>query len=261
MSSVLLYLAIVVMWLGVLIPMWLRRDRSDLVDLDDLPADETGTITADLSAEDRTPVPAGDPRPDAVRADVDRSALSARAEEETPSSSGSPHREEPSARAGQARPGHDDGPPSSPRTVPAEVAVGDEETPLPPGRGIPARRPPGDPRRRAALRRRAVIVARRRRRLLWCVLLLLASVVTATVEVIPWWGVAPSAVLLLGYLVLLRVAARVDRERRRRAAEARRRALQRAAKRRDAEVVTFARPQPDEIFDQYAPSPRRAVGD
>ncbi|TKK88121.1 hypothetical protein FDA94_14455 [Herbidospora galbida] len=34
MSSVLLYLAIVAMWLGVLVPMWLRRDRYVLMDED-----------------------------------------------------------------------------------------------------------------------------------------------------------------------------------------------------------------------------------
>ncbi|MER7131262.1 hypothetical protein ABT338_20025, partial [Streptosporangium saharense] len=33
MSSVLLYLAIVVMWLCVLVPMWLRRDRATFTEL------------------------------------------------------------------------------------------------------------------------------------------------------------------------------------------------------------------------------------
>ena len=35
MSSAFLYLAIVVMWLCVLIPMWLRRDRHNLAELEE----------------------------------------------------------------------------------------------------------------------------------------------------------------------------------------------------------------------------------
>lgn len=42
MSSVLLYLAIVVMWLCVLIPMWLRRDKSNLAELAELEEYYTG---------------------------------------------------------------------------------------------------------------------------------------------------------------------------------------------------------------------------
>ncbi|WP_162795546.1 hypothetical protein, partial [Nonomuraea lactucae] len=42
MSSVLLYLAIVVMWLCVLVPMWLRRDKSNLAELAELEEYYTG---------------------------------------------------------------------------------------------------------------------------------------------------------------------------------------------------------------------------
>ncbi|GAA3601130.1 hypothetical protein GCM10022419_101670 [Nonomuraea rosea] len=42
MSSVLLYLAIVVMWLCVLIPMWLRRDKTNLAELAELEEHYTG---------------------------------------------------------------------------------------------------------------------------------------------------------------------------------------------------------------------------
>ncbi|MFC7592535.1 hypothetical protein ACFQYP_59045 [Nonomuraea antimicrobica] len=42
MSSVLLYLAIVVMWLCVLIPMWLRRDKTNLAELAELEEYYTG---------------------------------------------------------------------------------------------------------------------------------------------------------------------------------------------------------------------------
>ncbi|TYB46018.1 hypothetical protein FXF51_59470 [Nonomuraea sp. PA05] len=42
MSSVLLYLAIVVMWLCVLIPMWLRKDKQNLAELAELEEYYTG---------------------------------------------------------------------------------------------------------------------------------------------------------------------------------------------------------------------------
>ncbi|MEV0614850.1 hypothetical protein AB0I81_16095 [Nonomuraea sp. NPDC050404] len=42
MSSVLLYLAIVVMWLCVLIPMWLRKDKTNLAELAELEEYYTG---------------------------------------------------------------------------------------------------------------------------------------------------------------------------------------------------------------------------
>ena len=42
MSSVLLYFAIVVMWLCVLIPMWLRRDKTNLQELAELEEHYTG---------------------------------------------------------------------------------------------------------------------------------------------------------------------------------------------------------------------------
>jgi hypothetical protein len=226
-SSALLYVAIVIMWLGVLVPMWLRRDKNQLVEAQDeyVPAavdDDTGTLTM--------PVP-----------DVS-----------TASEAGIEGGAEASCE-GDTDPA--DGPELSEEAVPAP-------------QGVPM--PAHDPRR-AERRRRAVIVARRRRRLFWCTLLILASVVTAAVGVIPWWGVAPSGVLMLGYLTVLRVAVSIDRERERFAAEARakrarraeehRRALELAAQQHEAEIIELAAHLQDELFDQYAELPRRAVGD
>ncbi|MER6946498.1 hypothetical protein ABT294_20935 [Nonomuraea sp. NPDC000554] len=62
MSSVLLYLAIVVMWLCVLIPMWLRRDKSTLIELHELEEHYTGEhqlpdldqVPVELSDSDET---------------------------------------------------------------------------------------------------------------------------------------------------------------------------------------------------------------
>ncbi|WP_146607477.1 divisome protein SepX/GlpR [Spongiactinospora gelatinilytica] len=217
MSSALLYVAIVLMWLGVLIPMWLRRDKGDLVEPRDLGVHDgvgeeyTGPIMT-------APAAAGSP---------DSAETEEVSEAEAAETSEAP--------------------------VEADTAVAP---------------PPAADLRRAAHRRRAVVVATRRRRLFWCALLILASVITAAVRVIPWWGIAPSALLTLGYLAVLRTAVRLDREHARHAAEARarrararRRALDLAAQQPQAEIIDLTAHQPDEIFDQYADPPRRAVGD
>lgn len=193
MSSALLYLAIVIMWLCVLVPMWLRRDRPTFAE-------------PDKGAEPYVP----DEQPIEDEASDTRSDLTT-----------------------ESRP---------PR------ASGD--------------------RRRTEQRRRALQVAKRRRLTFWCTLLLLASVVTAAVQIIPWWGVAPSVVLLGTYLAILRVSVQIDAEQRRAAAQARaeraRRARRRAARLEAqqpvAEIIDLAAHR-DEIFDQYAEAPRRAVGD
>ncbi|WP_433245825.1 divisome protein SepX/GlpR [Streptosporangium sp. CA-135522] len=199
MSSAFLYLAIVIMWLCVLVPMWLRRDRSTFVET------HKG---AESYVQDEQPVEdeASDTRSDITSA----------------------------------------------------------------GAGPAGRRPAtsSDERRRAEQRRRAAQVAKRRRLTFWCTLLVLASAVTATVRVIPWWGVAPSVVLLGSYLAVLRVSVQIDAERRRavaqaraeRARRARRRAAELEARRPVAEIIDLDAHR-DELFDQYAEAPRRAVGD
>nr|WP_062338863.1 hypothetical protein [Herbidospora sakaeratensis] len=61
MSSVLLYLAIVAMWLGVLVPMWLRRDRYVLMDED---KDNTEGDTLIETPDQATPSPATSETPE-----------------------------------------------------------------------------------------------------------------------------------------------------------------------------------------------------
>ncbi|GGK69690.1 hypothetical protein Ppa06_37080 [Planomonospora parontospora subsp. parontospora] len=240
MSSVLLYLAIVVMWLCVLVPMWLRRDRTTLVEVDE--RDET------TGAYDLAGAPAGNP-----------------SQEEGPSgplmrtAGPAVGSAAPSAAATASAPG-------AAYRMPAGAATGAVQ---PEGEGVQGHR--RAELRRAAQRRRAALVAKRRRLTLWCALLLLASVVTAAVQVIPWWGVAPSVVLLGVHLAVLRVAVQVDAERRRAAAQARaerarrarRRAAEAAARRAaapQAEIIDLSEHR-DELFDQYAEPSRRAVGD
>ncbi|GAA3514161.1 hypothetical protein FHR32_002003 [Streptosporangium album] len=203
MSSALLYLAIVVMWLCVLVPMWLRRDRPTFVET------HKG---ADPSLSDEQP----------TEDETSDTQIVARSD----------------LLSGMADPA--------------------ESEPVP---------SPGE-RRRAERRRRATQVAKRRRLTLWCTLLVLASVVTAAVQVIPWWGVSPSLVLLGSYLAVLRVSVQIDAEQRTAAAQARaerarrarRRAAEQEAQRPVAEIIDLDAHR-DEIFDQYAEAPRRAVGD
>ncbi|WP_084965814.1 hypothetical protein [Thermoactinospora rubra] len=190
MSPAIIYVAIVVMWLCVLVPMWLRRDKSHLAELQEELYDVDEMI--EVASEPET---------------------------------------------------------YDPDTL--ERSLADF--------------------RHIRARHRAIIVARRRRMLFFSVLLVLASVITAAVKVIPWWGVAPSGVVLLAYLGVLRIAVKVDRERRMRAVQARRERARRREQRRlaelaareaaEAEVIAFTARQEDVLFDQYADPPRRAVGD
>ncbi|GIH78311.1 hypothetical protein [Planobispora longispora] len=208
-SSVFLYLAIVIMWLCVLVPMWLRRDRATFPEPHEL---------AEPYAQPDQPVEG-----DTLTGEFEVTA-------------------EPSA------------PDDAPETGPQLTAAARQAE-----------------RRRAELRRRARIVAKRRRLTFWCALLVLASTVTAAAQVIPWWGVAPSVILLVSYLTVLRASVRVDAERRAAAAKARAERARRArleaqrraeleARRPAAEVIDLTTVR-DEIFDQYADPPVRAVGD
>ncbi|MFG1865683.1 divisome protein SepX/GlpR [Microbispora bryophytorum] len=234
MGSALLYLAIVVMWLSVLLPMWLRRDRH--VD-DELFEEQAEAFTLSEPPADAASYAASgdsDGIGDADGGDADTVV--------TP----------PVVPADSADLA------ASPTAAPAAEAVTADE--------IAAERHARA--RRVAAHRRARILARRRRRLLWSILLVLASVVTAAVRVMPWWAVAPSGVLLVGYLAVLRVAVRADREQREKAARARaehlrrqrerRRALAEAA--REAEIIKFEARRRVQVFDQYSDG-RRASGD
>jgi hypothetical protein len=235
-GSVFLYLAIVVMWLCVLVPMWLRRDKTVMAEARD-------SVEPDVPDEE-----AVDDESAAAMADTLSTPMLSpemvQSESELEVESGSESPSGPDTRS-ELRP------PRSP----------DEQSPA---RGSAEHR-------RAAHRRRALQVAKRRRLTFWCTLLLLASVVTAAVQVIPWWGVAPSVVLLGGYLAVLRVSVQIDAERRRAIIQARANRAKRA-RRRAAELVELEAQRPvaeiidldahrDELFDQYAEMPRRAVGD
>jgi hypothetical protein len=236
MGSAVLYLAIVVMWLSVLLPMWLRRDRHTDDDLFEEQA-EASTLSEPPAAVSAADVEAGSD--DATGGEAEGGDADTVV---TP----------PAAPSAEAAPGAETVTADQAETATAEQVAAERHARA----------------RRVAAHRRARILARRRRRLLWSILLVLASVVTAAVRVMPWWAVAPSGVLLVGYLAVLRVAVRVDREQREKAARARAEHLRRQRERRralaelarEAEIIKFEARKRVQVFDQYADG-RRAAGD
>jgi hypothetical protein len=113
------------------------------------------------------------------------------------------------------------------------------------------------------------------------VALSIASGVLAGIRMAAWWVIVPPSAILLGYLLLLRAAAKADAERRetaryrmaRAAAKTERAPVRRpvrvapaasAARAAEAKIINIpAVPEPPEekIYDQYADAKLRAVGD
>ena len=129
-----------------------------------------------------------------------------------------------------------------------------------------------------------------RRRLLWMLLVLaIGSGALAITKMAAWWVIVPPSLMLLGYVALLREAAKADAERQRMArarpataASASAPAAASAAATATAPATTPARPAAppapvpsaevidisaslgpagEQLYDQYADTKRRAVGD
>jgi hypothetical protein len=195
-SSAILYGAIVVIWAGVLIPRWLRRESST----------ETSEAVADV--ETSAPV----------------------TEQERPVP----------GFAETAGPAQSDAP----------------ESPAPPGRD----------------EERARVLAARRRLLGMLLALATGATALAVTQMAAWWVILPPAVMLLGYLALLREASKADAERR--SAERTRtatpvtvadaavpEAVPVTVPAPDAEVIDITGRVGEEFYDQYADAKLRAVGD
>ena len=130
----------------------------------------------------------------------------------------------------------------------------------------------------------------RRRMLTTLVVLTLGAIGIAVTHIAAWWVIVPPGVLLAGFLLLLREAARSDAARARRqarSAEARRQAEARQrrkpADREDkpevferiastpeapepepaptAEIIDISARVSDQVYDQYTDAAERAVGD
>ncbi|MFC4592228.1 hypothetical protein [Sphaerisporangium corydalis] len=298
MLSAFLYLGIVLMWLCVLVPMWLRYDRHT-VDIDDLyeegeegeesdgsaesdgdtlcdvpvheipaaraplDADADDEVTVELAPAEPRAEQRAEPRTERRTESRADQRADARSEQRAGLRGHASDASSPAERDAQG-PAEASGPVAPPVSgvseqvsdVPSDGSSGSPS-------GINGKVPPIE------FRRRASVMARRRRWLLWSVLLHIASLVTAAVGVAPWWSVAPSVVLLVSYLAVLRVAVGADTERRAEAARARaererqerehRLAVELAAQQAEAEIIEFRRRV--EPFDQYADRTRRAVGD
>ncbi len=194
MSSAILYGAIVVIWAGVLIPRWLRRESSA----------EISEEAADV--ETPAPVMAKD----------------------------------------------------SERQRPA-VAPDGPESPAAPASEPPLER--GEERAR--------VLAARRRLLGMLLALAVGAAILAVTRLAAWWVVLPPAVMLLGYIALLREASKADAERR--MAHTARLTVADAAPEAvpvpvpvpapDAEVIDITGRVGEEFYDQYADAKLRAVGD
>ncbi|RNL82870.1 divisome protein SepX/GlpR [Halostreptopolyspora alba] len=247
MGSSPLYLAIVVVWLIVLVPMLLRRDTADPVigpvrrteqggvpSEDDEDLDEEAAEFEDLDEEDQ-----------ADEHDDEFGPAPAPTRRRAPRGGGA------GVEAGTAR--RPDGPaPRGADDDASDTAVFTRSEPVPP----PAR----------ARVSRARVIARRRRRTSGLVLLLVGTGIAVSLGLGPWWVLAPPAVLLLGHLALLREAAKIDAERRVAEARYRQRLRADAHARRDAEAAREAEvielmSRRNQVYDQYEDAQLRAAGD
>ncbi len=188
MSSAILYVAIVAIWAGVLIPRWLRRDSTSGEQVSD------ETVITDSPAEEERPDP---PRQ---------------------------RKDPPRQRENLPRQREDDAPRARPKGRPVEVEGRPVEVE---GRPVAVEgRPKDGPARaeddwaeddrRGAPRDRehARVLSARRRLLGLLVVLTIGSGTLAGMRLAAWWVIVPPSVMLLGYLALLRAAAKADAERR-----------------------------------------------
>ena len=96
-----------------------------------------------------------------------------------------------------------------------------------------------------------------------------ASGVLASTRMAAWWVIVPPSVMLLGYLLLLREAAKADAERREMAAAHVRPvtparvapAAPAAHVAPAAKIIAFLPPPEEQLYDQYTDAKLRAVGD
>ena len=223
MSSAILYVAIVAIWAGVLIPRWLRRDSA-----------ASERYSEDLTTAEAHAEPEAEPAPPPRR----------RQERVAPRAPARP----------EARP-----------EVRSEIR--------PEARPEARAEPPGGPRDGEHTK----VLAARRRLLYMLLVLAIGSGALAVTKMAAWWVMVPPTIMLLGYLGLLREAAKADAERRELArTRATAAAAVAAARRETAPAPAPPPPAPDaevidisasltsagqEFFDQYADAKLRAVGD
>ncbi len=260
LSSAILYVAIVAIWAGVLIPRWLRRDSSPSSSSERVEDDLT-TAEPDSAADESGSAPR--PRREAVLEARTAARPSGRVEGRVEARVEGRVEGRVEARA-EARP---------------EMPAARRENP----RGEPRGGPPEAEHKR--------VLAARRRLLGMLLILVIGSGALAFTELAAWWVVVPPSVMLLGYMALLRAAAKADAEQRELArasaaparssaaspaaassvagtappaSPARSAPAARPAPPPDAEVIDISAslsPAGEEFYDQYADAKLRAVGD
>ena len=219
MSSAILYVAIVAIWAGVLIPRWLRRDSA-----------ASERYSEDLGTAEAHAEPDAEPAPPPRR-----------------------HQERVAPRA--------------PTRSEARPEVRSEARPEAPPEAR-AEPPDGEPRDGEHKK----MLAARRRLLYMLLVLAIGSGALAFTKMAAWWVMVPPTIMLLGYMGLLREAAKADAERRELARTRATAAAAVAATRRetapappppapDAEVIDISARVVDQVYDQYSDAADRAVGD
>jgi hypothetical protein len=310
-SSAILYAAIVAIWIGVLVPRWLRHEHTGdghlrlrrfstrrATQANAGAASARGGISQDgrprytsfggpgaargrpgVAQDARGAARAGKPGSDEEGAD--------------PIGYNSESRDERTEHAG-----HRDG--ERPRRDSEHPQRGAERPQRP--HDSEEGRPPSAERSGMADSERRARVVRGRRRMLWMLLVLTGIALgLAYLGLAAWWIVVPPVILLFGYLLLLREAARADAEARERAAVLGRRAREADARRAreaeaeraadaqreqarraaqagtppggsapvwaapetlsHAEIIDISERVGDQLYDQYADAKLRAVGD
>jgi len=246
LSSAILYVAIVAIWAVVLIPRWLRRDSA----ASERYSEDLTTAETEVEAEPAPPPRRRDATPPARREEPTAPRASARPEVRAEAGS-----ETRRAVRSEAQP--------EVRSE-AQPEVRSEAQPK-----VRADPPDGGPREGE---HKKVLTARQR--LLYMLLALaIGSGALAFTKMAAWWVVVPPTIMLLGYLGLLREAAKADAERREMARTRAAAAAAVAAARREAappapapnaEVIDISASLTSagqEFFDQYADAKLRAVGD
>lgn len=251
MSSAILYLAIIAIWAGVLIPRWLKRDGSKSASAD------LNQQTADHHTLDRDDEPVVEP-PIEPEADlVDRAEITAE-----------------STLAADATTTYLSAPtvaPPAPNAKDADLDYDEEDD-------------TEDGFHSAEPVTREKILSARRRMLLMLITLTVAAVGISLIHLAAWWVTIPPLLMLGGYIMLLREARRADAEHAMLAAAARHdEAIYRAEQRRQREeerrrtaeklrreaelleptarIFDISERVRDEFYDQYADAEQRAVGD
>jgi hypothetical protein len=268
-SSAFLYLAIIAIWAGVLIPRWLKRDSSR--------AKAAKSSQSESPEARQSPDELPDDEPVEVNAGADAGGAGVHMAD------GNTHAEAGSGRAADAGRAGGRGRVAGANRVAsatgaraadqAEAALAEEAelSGYEPGESAGLR--PADPQ----TRRR--VLSARRRMLMMLIVLTAAAVGIALIGMAAWWVAIPPIAMLGGYLLLLREVRQADTERALIRADAEQRAEeQRAEERRlheareaaaarqreeaqTARIIDISERVRDELYDQYADGQRRAVGD